>query len=192
MTAQLLSSKFEIASASLLRNARANASSAAIAFSVVGPAGFSSPAAADISTSTRIGKIKITSIIEYPCDRIVDLLGFSTSEVTGLCLAFPLHNRCSRSIRPFANSNYELGDGLRTALKLWIQGDRRVGQICTPGGFVCQWKVEHQMRYVVPKGIVKVACPRHHVRHRARLRCRQLFVFESGPDAVDHLSFGHP
>src|SRR5580692_2741254 len=81
-----------------------------------------------------------------------------------------LHSRCGRSIRPFANSNYELGDRLWTVPKLRIQRNRRVAQIGTPGGFVCQWKIEHQMRYVVPKGIIKVACPRHHVTHRARLR----------------------
>jgi hypothetical protein len=44
-----------------------------------------------------------------------------------------LHNRCSRSIRPFANRNHELGDRLRTVAKLRIQGDWRVGQIRTPG-----------------------------------------------------------
>src|SRR5579863_621317 len=81
-----------------------------------------------------------------------------------------LHNRCNCSVRPFANSDYELGDRLRTALKLRIQCDRRVAQIGAPGGFVCQWKIEHQVRYVVPKGVIKVACPRHHVTHRARLR----------------------
>src|SRR6202166_4797035 len=83
-----------------------------------------------------------------------------------------LHNRRSRSIRPFANRNHELGDGLRTVSKLRIQRDRRVAQIRSPGGFVCQWKVEHQMRYEVPQGVIKVACPRHHVTHRARLRER--------------------
>src|SRR5215469_5555993 len=98
--------------------------------------------------------------------------GWSETAVALFLIEAFLHNRCSRSIRPFANRNHELGDGLRTALKLRIQRDRRVGQIRTPGGFVCQWKVEHQMRYVVPNGVIKVACPRHHVRHRARLRCR--------------------
>src|SRR5215469_997118 len=44
---------------------------------------------------------------------------------------------------PFSNRNHELGDGHRTVPKLRIQRDRRVGQMRTPGGFVCQWKVEH-------------------------------------------------
>src|SRR5215469_16040472 len=114
--------------------------------------------------------------------------GWSETAVALFLIETFLHNRCSRSIRPFANRNRELGDWLRTVAKLRIERDRRVGQIRTPGGFVCQWNVEHQMRYVVPKGVIKVASPRHHVRHRARSRCREFFVVESGLDAVEHLS----
>jgi len=35
----------------------------------------------------------------------------------------------------------------------------RVRQIRTPRGFVCQRKVEHQMRYAVPKGVVEISLP---------------------------------
>jgi hypothetical protein len=83
ITAQLLSNKLESASASLLRNARANASSAAIAFSGVGPAsGFAVPEATDIGASARNVTINPANILEYLRDRIL-----ASSIAAGLVLA---------------------------------------------------------------------------------------------------------
>src|SRR5215831_7638056 len=82
----------------------------------------------------------VPNVIVLTISRFIDFPFQYESQLTFL------HNRCGRAIRPFANRNHKLGDGLRTALKLRIQRDRRVGQIRTPRGFVCEWKIEHQMR----------------------------------------------
>ena len=95
-----------------------------------------------------------------------------------------------RSIRPPARGNHEHIDWFRSATKLWIQHDGRVGQICTSNGAVHEWSVKHQVSYpVVVVAIGKVLFFRHHVGHGSRLQGRQLLLYEC-LDAFDDLSFG--
>ena len=64
-------------------------------------------------------------------------------------------------------------------MELWIQHDRRVGQICTPNGTVRERSVNHQVSYpVVMAVIAEVLFFRHHIAHGSRLQRRQLLLYE--------------
>src|ERR1700740_1385067 len=59
-----------------------------------------------------------------------------------------------RSIRPFACGNHEYVNWFRIAMKLWIQHDGRVGQICTPNGAVHDRSVNHQVSHHVVLAVI--------------------------------------
>ena len=105
-----------------------------------------SAARPDLAAHSAATNAKVLNVIVLTIFRFIDFplrygfqYAFETRDahLVSTALAFflnetLLHNRCSRSIRPFANRNHELGDGLWTVSKLGIQRDRRVGQIRTP------------------------------------------------------------
>ena len=77
----------------------------------------------------------------------------------------------------------------RISLKLWIQYNWRARQIRYPRFRICKRDVKHQMRNLMPGGVVKVSLFRHHVAHCARFQGGQLFHIEC-LDVIDNLRFG--
>src|ERR1700686_825969 len=96
-----------------------------------------------------------------------------------------------RSVRPLRYRNHELGDWLRSTIKLWIQQNRGARHAGTRSHRVRQGNVKHEMGNPVPGRFVQAPLRRDHVAHPARLECRQLLVLKFF-DAVDDLIFGQP